>query len=88
MREELKSTQENSRQPSGSWIGYKPTFISSKIISEYGINKSTDVTCLHGFSNAIFGDRENCGKFLIELRDEIVKERSLHNVAVMVVAYC
>jgi len=85
-----RRTQEYTREFEAAirtWIGYKPTFISSKIISEYGITKSTDVTCLHGFSNAIFGDRENCGKFLIELRDEIVKERSLHNVAVMVVAY-
>jgi hypothetical protein len=52
---------------------YSLTFISSKNISKYGITKSTDVTCLHGFSNAIFGDRENCGKFLIELRDEVVQ---------------
>ena len=37
------------------------------------IYPSTDVTSLQGFHNAIFGDRENCGKFLIELRDEIVQ---------------
>ena len=34
---------------------------------------STDATCLHGFTNAMFGDAEFCGRFLIELRDEIVQ---------------
>ena len=37
------------------------------------IYPSADVTSIQVFHNAIFGDRENCGKFLIELRDEIVQ---------------
>jgi hypothetical protein len=36
------------------------------------IYPSTDVTSRHRFCNSIFGDTENCGKFLIELRDETV----------------
>ena len=37
------------------------------------IYPNTDVTSLQRFSNAIFGDRDNCGKLLIEQRDEIVQ---------------
>ena len=37
------------------------------------IYPSIDVTSRHRFSNSVFGDTENSGKFLMELRDEIVQ---------------
>ena len=45
--------------------------MSSTILRQ--IYPSTDLTSFQGFSNVIFGDRDHCGKFLIELRDEIVQ---------------
>ena len=45
--------------------------MSSTILRQ--IYPSADLTSIQGFSNVIFGDRDHCGKFLIELRDEIVQ---------------
>ena len=45
--------------------------MSSTVLRQ--IFPSTEVTTFPGFSNAIFGDRDHGGKFLIELRDEVVQ---------------